>query len=103
MTTEAREDIGTAQWRALLLQEQQLFRRIIHRTIPKLLISLLISGSLIFFARSQNALVCEYIFALTIALASLLTFQSGRSLYQLWQQMRLAQAVIRSCEMVERP
>jgi hypothetical protein len=103
VTTNAKENVATAQWRELLLQEQQLFRRIARRTMPKLLICLLVAGSLIVIARSWDALVCEYIFAATIAVGSLLTFQSARSLYQLRQQMRIAQAVIRSCETVERP
>ena len=103
MTIDAGEDLATTQWRGLLLQEQQLFRRIARRTIPKLLICFLVSGSLIGVARSWGALVCEYIFALSIAMGVLLTFQSGRSLYQLWHQMRVAQAMIRSCELLERP
>jgi hypothetical protein len=102
MTIEARENDGLTQWRELLLQERRLFSRIAGRTIPKLLVCFLISGSLIVVARILNAVVCEYLFAATIAVGSLLTFQAGRSLYHLWQQMRVAQAVIRSCETVER-
>jgi hypothetical protein len=101
VTIEAPGDIVTAQWRDLLLQEQQLFRCVALRTIPKLLVCLLLSASLIVVARSQNALVYEYIFAATVALAIPLTLQSGRSLYQLWQQMRVAKAMIRNCETVE--
>jgi hypothetical protein len=95
---------GTIEkWRELLLQEQRLFRRITHRTMPKLLICLLVSGALIIVARSENAIVCEYLFAASIALGSLMTFQSGWSLYKLRQQMYLAKAVISSCEAMEHP
>jgi len=103
VTIEARDDFRIETWHDLLLQQQRLFRRITLRTIPKLFICLLVSGLLIVIARTQNALAFEYIFAATIASAVLLTLQSGRSLYQLWQQMRVAKAMIRSCATLEGP
>jgi hypothetical protein len=102
VTTTNGEDSAIGKWRDLLAQEQRLFRRITNRTMPKLLICLLISGFLIIVARGENAIVCEYIFAGAIALGSLLAFRSGWSLYKLRQQMHIAKAVIRSCERIER-
>jgi hypothetical protein len=101
VTITSGEDSAIDKWRDLLAQEQRLFRRIMHRTMPKVLVCLLISGFLIIVARGENAIVCEYIFAAAIALGSLLAFQSGWSLYKLRQQMHLAKAVISSCEAIE--